>query len=395
VEIIILLGSILVIGYFFGLVAERFGFPRVTSYLLAGILFSQDLLGYKLSLNAEIWSDLFSQICLGFIAYIVGSEIHLDKLYEHGKVTIFATLLSSILPVVFVFSVFYFVSTALGLSSYIAIVLASVASTTAPAATVAVIDQYNVKGEMAETTLKIVALDDALGVILFAIISIFFLPNGPGGSFTSIARELGGSIFLGAVFGYSLYRFSRLSLSNDYLLPLLTGLVLIGVGLSDMYHLSGLMVCIVLGFVANSRNVDNSKVSLLLPIQHIKELIFITFFTIAGTHFSVKYFTEGYVLILLYILARGLGKYIGAFLGAKLGKTTNQDIPKFLGLVLLPQAGVAIGLVIQVVQIPAIVPYEEVIFNIILGSIIVNEILGPILARFAFKKVGEIQKDVI
>lgn|GEM_PF-4887887 len=394
-EIIILLGSILVIGYFFGLVAERFGFPRVTSYLLAGILFSQDLLGYKLSLNAEIWSDLFSQICLGFIAYIVGSEIHLDKLYEHGKVTIFATLLSSILPVVFVFSVFYFVSTALGLSSYIAIVLASVASTTAPAATVAVIDQYNVKGEMAETTLKIVALDDALGVILFAIISIFFLPNGPGGSFTSIARELGGSIFLGAVFGYSLYRFSRLSLSNDYLLPLLTGLVLIGVGLSDMYHLSGLMVCIVLGFVANSRNVDNSKVSLLLPIQHIKELIFITFFTIAGTHFSVKYFTEGYVLILLYILARGLGKYIGAFLGAKLGKTTNQDIPKFLGLVLLPQAGVAIGLVIQVVQIPAIVPYEEVIFNIILGSIIVNEILGPILARIAFKKVGEIQKDVI
>jgi Kef-type K+ transport system membrane component KefB len=391
-DIIILLGTILVLGYFFGLVAQKLAFPRVTSYLLAGILFSQDLLGHQTSLNIENWLDLFSKICLGFIAYIVGSEIHFKKLFEHGKVTIFATLLSSILPVVFVFISFYFLSIYLGLSSYLAIVLASVASTTAPAATVAVIDQYNIKGEMSETTLKIVALDDALGVVLFALISIFFLPNGSGNGLELVIREIGGSIILGAILGFFLSKFAKLSLSNDFLLPLLTGLVLIGIGVSHFYELSSLMVCIVLGFIGNSSNGHTSKVSLLLPIQHIKELIFITFFTIAGTHFSVKHFSKGFLLIFIYILVRGLGKYIGAYLGAKIGKSSNAKLPIYLGLTLLPQAGVAIGLVIQVVLIPEIAPLKQLIFNIILGSTIVYEIFGPMLAKIAFKKAGELKE---
>ena len=391
-EMILLLGIILVLGYFFGLVAERLGFPRVTSYLLAGILFSNDLLGQQLHLKIDTWSDLFSQICLGFIAYVVGSEIHLDKLYKHGKVTIVATLLSSILPVLFVFTSFYFISISLGLSSYIAIVLASVASTTAPAATVAVIDQYNIKGEMTEKTLKIVALDDALGVIIFAIISIFFLPNGTGNGVDLVAREIGGSIVLGTILGYSLHKFAKLSISNDFLLPLLTGLVLVGVSLSDLFQLSSLMVCIALGFTANAKDIENSKVSLMLPVQHIKELVFITFFTIAGTHFSLKYFSEGSLLILVYILARGIGKYIGAFIGARIAKEPNKLIPKYLGLTLLPQAGVAIGLVIQVVQIPEVAPLKDIIFNIILGSTVVYEVFGPVLSKLAFTKVGELKK---
>ncbi|MDC1175298.1 cation:proton antiporter [Bacteriovoracaceae bacterium] len=388
-EIILLLGAILVIGYFFGLVAERFGFPRVTSYLLAGILFSQDLLGHELSLNIELWSDIFSKICLGFIAYIVGSEIHLDKLVQHKKVTILATLFSSILPVVFVFCSFYFLSLSLGFSNYMAIVLSAVASTTDPAATFAVIDQYNIKGEVADTAIKIVAIDDALGIIIFAIISIFFLPNGSGSTLELVVREIGGSVLLGIILGYFLSRFAKLSISNDFLLPLLTGLVLIAVSVSELYHLSGLMVCIALGFVANIQNKSDSKVSLLLPIKHIKELIFITFFTIAGTHFSIKHFSTGFLLILVYIVARGLGKYVGAYIGSKIGKTSNPNVPKYLGLTLLPQAGVAIGLVIQVVQLPEIAPFKDLIFNIILGSTVVYEVLGPFVAKIAFKKAGE------
>jgi len=274
----------------------------------------------------------------------------------------------------------------------LAIVLASVASTTAPAATVAVIDQYNIKGEMSETTLKIVALDDALGVVLFALISIFFLPNGSGNGLELVIREIGGSIILGAILGFFLSKFAKLSLSNDFLLPLLTGLVLIGIGVSHFFELSSLMVCIVLGFIGNSSYSHTSKVSLLLPIQHIKELIFITFFTIAGTHFSVKHFSKSFLLILVYILARGLGKYIGAYLGAKIGKSSNAKLPIYLGLTLLPQAGVAIGLVIQVVLIPEIAALKQLIFNIILGSTIVYEIFGPMLAKIAFKKAGELKE---
>jgi Kef-type K+ transport system membrane component KefB len=109
-ELVVLLGIVLVCGYFFGLVAERLGFPRVTAYLLAGVLFSEDFLGSKYQLNLEIWSDLFSQICLGFIAYIVGSEIHLKKIFEHKKATVLATLLSSFLPILFVYVGFYLIS---------------------------------------------------------------------------------------------------------------------------------------------------------------------------------------------------------------------------------------------------------------------------------------------
>ena len=88
-------------------------------------------------------------------------------------------------------------------------------------------------------------------------------------------------------------------------------------------------------------------------------------------------------------MARGLGKYVGAYIGSKIGKTSNPNVPKYLGLTLLPQAGVAIGLVIQVVQLPEIAPFKDLIFNIILGSTVVYEVLGPFVAKIAFKKAGE------
>jgi Kef-type K+ transport system membrane component KefB len=204
-------------------------------------------------------------------------------------------------------------------------------------------------------------------------------------------KEIFFSIGLGSFLGLSLSKFAKLSLSNDYLLPLLIGLILLSVGLSQTYHFSGLLTCISLGVIANNTNINKTdRVSLLLPIDHLKELFFIMFFVFSGSHFEIAYFLNGFGLIILYVLARGLGKYLGAYIGSKVSGTKNNRIPSLLGLTLLPQAGVALGLLIHVVHLPAFIPIKDLLFNIILGSTIIYEVLGPLLSRYALDKAGEI-----
>ncbi len=389
-DTISLVGLILICGYFFGLVAEKLSLPRVTAYIFAGVLISPQLLGQFIKSNGL--SDVFSQICLGFIAYIIGGEINLKKVRNHESRILLSTLFSSLLPVIFVFLAFYFTAEFFNIPSKIAIVLAAISSTTAPAATIAVMQQYKAKGELTDTTLGIVILDDALGILLFILISSLFFPNGADSGLLFFVKEIFLSVGLGSILGLSLSKFAKLSPSNDYLLPLLIGLILLSVGLSQSYHFSSLLTCISLGLIANNTNIKQTKrVSLLLPIDHLKELFFIIFFVFSGSHFEITYFINGFGLIVLYVLVRGLGKYFGAYIGCAISGTKNKKIPPLLGLTLLPQAGVALGLLIQVVHLPTFIPMKDLLFNIILGSTIIYEVLGPLLSRYALKKAGEIK----
>ena len=390
-QLITFIGIILIVGYFFGLIAEKLTFPRVTFYLFAGILFSKEGLGQFISMDISAWSDTFSQICLGFIAYIVGGEIQLHKIKEHGKMITLSTLFSSLVPVLFVYILFIVAANFLNIPRELAIVLAAISSTTAPAATVAVIEQYRAKGELTDTTLGIVILDDALGIFLFILMSSLFFPNGEGNVYLHFLRELVYSVGLGSLLGFGLSKFAKLSPSNDYLFPLLVGLVLLSVGLGDIYHFSSLLTCITLGIIANNTNREETPMSMLLPIEHIKELFFIIFFVFSGSQFSFSYFINGIEFIVIYVLARGMGKYIGAFIGSKLGRTSNERTPLLLGLTLLPQAGITLGLLIQVIHIPKFQPYKELLFNIILGSTIIYAFIGPILAKYALMKAGDIK----
>lgn len=386
-DIILSLGIILTLGYFFGLIAEKFNFPRVTAYLIAGVLFSKSLLGHLIHLETETWSNIFSQICLGFIAYIVGGEINLKNLIKNSKLIIITTFFESITPVIFVFSFIYGLCLFFELPTIIAIGLASIASTTAPATTVAIIEQYQIKNEMKDTTLGIVTLDDAFGIILFIIITGFFFPSGETNSFIIATLEIFKAIGCGLFFGFLLNKFAKFSISNDFILPLLVGIVLIIVSLSNSYNFSSLLSLIVVGLLANNLKIENDKrISLLLPIQHIEEFIFITFFTLAGSHFSPESFNSALPLICIYVLARGIGKYSGAFLGVKLYSPSNKHLSKYLGLTLLPQAGVAIGLMFELSQNQSFSVVKPLLLNTVIGSTIVYEFFGPILAKYAFQK---------
>lgn len=391
-ELIFALGIILIVGYFFGLIAEKLSFPRVSAYLMAGILFSESLLGTIVNLKLELWSSIFSQVCLGFIAYIIGSEMNLKNLKAHSREIFLATLCESILPAILVFISISLLCTYLNFPFYLSLVLASISCTTAPAATIAIIEQYKAKGKMTDTTLSIVALDDAFGIFVFILVSSIFFPAEETGSLLSFLKEISLSVAIGLFFGFALSKFAKFSISNDFLFPLLTGLVLLIVSLADTFHFSSLLSLIILGVVANSSNIQSDeKLSLLLPIQHIEELVFILFFTFAGVHFSPHYFMQATAFIFTYVLARAIGKYFGVMLGIKLGDPSEKKMSRYIGFTLLPQAGVAIGLLFQALQYPSISEYSELLLNIILGSTILYELVGPFFAKYAFQKMQEIQ----
>lgn len=348
-------------------------------------------MGHLVFIKLANWSETVVSICLGFIAYIVGGKIKLSNFTSSGRAVLLGASLESTFAIAFVAAVFYGMAMLFAVPPVLAIVLASIAATTAPAATIAVIEQYKAKGKLTDMTLGIVALDDAIGVLCFSILVSIFLPNNEASVF-GFVQEILWALAFGAGFGVALQFFAKFSLSNDYLFPLLVGLVFIMEALAAQFHFSALLGCIVLGFVANNMYKREPHLSLELPIEHIEEFIFILFFTLAGMHFSPQYFEAALGYIFAYVLARAAGKYIGAYLGARLGQTDNKTAA-CLGLTLLPQAGVAIGLIFQVIYHPAVAPYKELLLNTVLGSTIIYEIIGPFASKWALGRVNEIPRQ--
>ncbi|MAE58551.1 MAG: hypothetical protein CME69_06695 [Halobacteriovorax sp.] len=391
-DVVISLGTILIVGYFFGLVAEKFRLPRVTAYLLAGVLFSDEILGHLVNLDLKSWSETFSAISLGFIAYIVGGEVDLSKFKTNGKLVFRSTILSSFAPLIFVFLGFYLFTDILGVTKEMAFLFAALSTTTDAAAPIAIINQFQSKGELTETTIGVVALDDAVGIVVFMFFSVFFLSSGAMSWQETLTHELGLSIFIGLLMGLFLNKASLLSPSNDYIFPLLSGLILLSVGISEYFHTSTLLTCIIIGLTANNLSSKAmQKTSLMMPVEHIEDFVFITFFTLTGIHFSFSYFKVALIPMTAYVILRGLGKYVGAYLGCKISSPSDNSTSKFLGLTLLPQAGVAIGLVFQIIHLPEFRSNKELIFNIILGSTIIYEIFGSLMAKYSLESTGDIK----
>ncbi|MGF1453339.1 MAG: cation:proton antiporter [Opitutales bacterium] len=387
--VVLALCLFLVTGYGFGFVAEKVGLPKVSAYLLAGVLFSDALLGRFLELNRQAWSDPFSSIALTFIAYIVGSEINLPKLRRHGKVVGLGMLGEALTSFAVVYAAFWLLGLVLDLPAQLGLALAAVSATTAPAATMGVIEEYRAQGKLTTTVLGIVALDDAFGVLLFSLVaSLFFATGGENGGALLFVRDIGLALLVGAAAGLVLNRVARYTDTADFFFPFLAGIIFAVFYLSEWLQFSNLLACIVVGIVANNFHREEKHVSLLLPVQHVEDFIFILFFTLAGAHFSPEYFGTGLIYIALYFVARGLGKYLGAWAGTSLAGA-DRNVARHAGLMLLPQAGVAIGLVLH--SGVGDEQLRSLLTNIILATTILYEFLGPLAAKFALQRAGEIR----
>ncbi|MBT3364017.1 MAG: hypothetical protein HN929_06230 [Chloroflexi bacterium] len=402
ITIAVVLGLIIMVGLIGGRLAAMVKLPSITGYLLFGILLCPKLFHIiPEDLLVDV-SDVITPIALSVIAYIIGGSLRISELKKlKGSVT-YITLLESTGAFVVVFLLIAFAGSWLlgdtglvGLTPYIGLglVVAAAALPSAPAATVAIIHETGAKGVMTTTLLSVVALDDALAVIIFAVVA------GPaaglinGTSNFSLKEMLvvpfahiGLSIVLGAAFAFLTIYISRyIRGQHKQLTIMIVAAVILCGGVAEMLHLSLIIANMAFGFVVLNKT---KQTRLIEPIENIEDIIFVMFFTIAGTHFDFSNILLAGSLGIALLLARSAGKYGGTWLGASLSKSP-KEVKKYMGLGLFPMAGVTLGLMMLVLDNPAFDSISSVLMSGMLASVIINELIAPPLMKLGILKAGE------
>lgn len=372
-----------------GLIASRFGIPRVIAYLLVGVLFSEGFLGGVLEFNLAKVADVPTVGALGIIAYIIGGSITMAQIHRVGKI-IFGTAigesLGAILLVLILLPIFFPSFTDVG-AFQLALPMAAIAATTAPAATLAVLHQYRASGPMTDTLLGVVAVDDALGIIFYSL-ALALVTGGNVTSHIGLAFwEIFGASLFGGLSGFFLAKLGHHIRQSGLRLPLVLGGIFMVIGWAEALNFSPILATLVLGF--SSRYFLKAAADrLFAPIEFLEELVFLIFFTMAGAHFQYSIIVEYLDLVFIYFIARIVGKLFGAYLGANISGAP-PNVSRWIGFGLVPQAGVAVGLALTLSQEAAFQSVAPMIINVILGATLLYEIFGPFAVRFALHRVGE------
>lgn len=371
--------------------AKKVNLPNVTAYLIAGLIVGPYCLNlFSESMLAGI-SELTS-IALGFIAFSIGGEFKWESLKRVGMKALIITIFQAIAALAAVDVVLILCGFDLPLS----LTLGAIATATAPAATLMVVRQYRAQGTMTNTLLSVVAMDDAIGLAAFAI-SLAMAQSLTSGAAPTVQNmlispllEIGLSLVVGAALGTVLSFLLRFFRSRANRLSLMIAAVFAGVALSDCWGLSALLTCMAIGAAMVNLRADSG--ALIENTDRWTPPLFMLFFIISGAELDLQVLTTVGLLGVLYLVARSLGKYFGSALGACVVKS-EPKIRKYLGLTLLPQAGVAIGMA-QVV-IAKLPEYGEVIRAVVLCATLVYELVGPVITRVALSRAGEIPADAL
>ena len=398
-NIILSLAITLLFGVFSVKVSKWLNLPSVTGYLLVGVLVGP----YGLNiLSSNLLGDmnLITIIALGFIAFSIGEELHVKSLKKIGKGVVIITLLQSLVAVLFVmgglFIVMWIDPSLVGLPTIL--LLGAIATATAPASTLMVIKQYKAKGKLTDTLLPVVALDDAVGLIVFSI--CFALAENISGavmvSYASVllmaVLEILASILIGVVLGIALVFLVKWikNKSAQFVLALL--FVLLGVGLTQIemeFELSALLICMAIGFVFV--NDIKPEFHVFSEVDTWTIPLYMLFFILAGANLDFAVLPTVGVVGVVYLIMRAAGKYVGAYAGANIAKSP-EPVKKYLGFTLLPQAGVAIGMAKLVAEKSDIFPYAEQVVAIVLCATFIYAFIGPIATKIALFRAGEIEK---
>lgn len=383
--------------------------PAVTAYLIAGVLIGPYCMG-RLHINGIGFAtmdtvsrlSLISEVALGFIAFSIGNEFRLDDLKKTGKqalvIGIFQAITATILVDLALLCVHLAMPDKLSLSQLIT--LGAIATATAPAATLMVVRQYKAKGPLTSLLLPIVALDDAVGLIVFAV-SFGIAKTLISGTvdFISIIVnpivEIICSLLLGAIMGWVLTKLEKLFNSNTNRLNLTIAFVLLTASLAMLdfqvgpIHIgfSSLLVCMMLGTIFC--NICPLSGDLMGAADKWTSPLFALFFVISGAELELGVFLDVAIVFIgvIYIIFRSLGKYFGAYASAKMTKCEPQ-ICKYLGITLLPQAGVALGMCTTAMQLGEA---GKLIRNITLFAVLIYELVGPLMTREALTAAGDIK----
>ena len=390
--------------------AKLVNLPAVTAYLVAGLCIGPFLLG-RLGIKGIGFSSLeyvdsfsiISQAALGFIAFEIGNEFRLKDLKSMGKSAITIGILQAVITTIVVdiaLILLHFIAPSLiSLSS--AITLGAIAAATAPAATLMVVKQYKAEGPMTKLLLMVVAIDDAVGLVLFSVSFGVATALETGAiSFVGVVveplLELVLSIALGVLGGLSLNWLEKYFHSRSKRMSLAVAFVLLTVGIALLewniggvhFGFSLLLVCMIEGTVFC--NINETSKELMDRVDRWTGPLNMLFFVLSGADLNLNVLSNPLVLIvgLIFIAFRSLGKISGAYLSCRLEKT-SPTIQKYLGITLLPQAGVALGMALTARNLSD----GEIVRNVVLFAVLVYELVGPTLTKWSLLRAGEIKEE--
>lgn len=398
------LGLLLLAGLAGGVLAGQLRLPRVAGYVLAGAALSPELAGGWLLPNLASWSGAFTTAALSLIAYLIGSSLGQSSLRQLGLAVPVIALGESAGAVLVVGLGLWLLLPVLGQAvdaGALALAFAAVACTTAPAGTIAVVRQYRADGPLTRTLLGVVALDDAFGIVLFSLATalaplLLAVPAGADSSASwelmhgllSGAREIGLSLLLGALAGSLLARSVERLAYGELALPLTLGVVLLVAGAADTLQASPLLAAMATGLVGR-RQLPAASRRLSEPLEALEETVFLLFFVLAGAHLDPRLFAAYLPLIGVYLVLRVAGKMLGARLAAQ-ASGAGPAVVRNIGWGLVPQAGVAVGLALSLADRPGFAHVTPTVVNVVLGATVIHELVGPLYARWALARAGEL-----
>ncbi len=409
-EFLLAIGVAMFAGLLLSRLTSKLNLPDVTSYLVAGLLVGPLVLGRLgvpgLGFQSFEFVEEMGLVCdaaLGFIAFSIGSEFRISALRKTGRqatvIAIFQALTATVFVDVALIGLHFVLGDKLPVST--CLILGAIATATAPAATLMVVNQYKAKGPLTDILLPIVALDDAVGLIVFAV-SKGVAKALIGGSLSLVSVlvnpliEIVASLLLGAALGWVFSLVEKYFNSNSKRLSLAVAFVALCAGLSKLHFefgelrigFSSLLVCMMCGTIFC--NLCDFSEEIMHKTERWTGPVYVLFFVISGAELDLRVFADLAVvgIGLMYIAARSAGKICGASVSARFMKC-EKSICKYLGITLLPQAGVALGMSVTVAA--EFGTEGAMMRNIVLFSVLVYELVGPMLTKMALTAAGDIR----
>jgi len=391
---------LVILGLLGGKIVHRIELPKVTGYIIAGVIMGPSVLNI---INEHMVEDftIIREVAIGFIGYTIGLELRFKKMKETGKMVSIITLTQAVFTAVFVCLATAFVVTEHNWTY--GLIFGAIATATAPAPIIAVVKGYRTKGPVTDTLLPLVALDDAIGIVLFSILLSFGVSllgiEGQHVTFWTMMsvplKEIGYSIMFGGVIGFVLSKV-LIALNRDddnMLMMVIIAFVLLGIGVGHLVHASPILLPLVIGTVLTNSVNEKYEHRFTKTTDLFTAPIFLAFFTIAGAELDLAIIPTVGLVGVAYILVRVVGKVSGSYVSAKAVKAP-PTVVKYLGWTLIPQAGVAINMAITTeLRFGGLPGYETIgstIMTVVLAATLVYEVFGLIIVKIALTKAGEI-----
>lgn len=404
ISVTLIIALILIVGFVMGEIARKVGLPRVTGYIVAGILLNPDLSGLVPADFAGKTKPV-TDIALAFITFSVGGTLEFGKIKSLGK---------SILSIAFFEAEFALIFVAIGMMLLapmlvklpggdfytvvlpMALLMACLASPTDPSATLAVVHEFRAAGPVTSTVMGVAALDDALGIINYSMVVALstVLVQGTGLNFSGAVLHplivILSSVGMGAVIGimFNLICNMLKKETEGILIVVVLGALLLCFGLASLFNVDELLATMSMGILVTNYNPMRKKIFGLLE-RYLEELVIVLFFTLACMHLNLDAAKSAATLIVVFVIFRALGKTTGTMLGAKLSGA-QPVVRKYTVGGLLPQGGIVIGLALMMQQKPYAEGFADIIIGVVIGATVVHELIGPMVSKFALGKAGEI-----